>query len=148
MLKRSREVEPAAERKRSRAEGSVPASEHIGSSSSSSTASDVVAVTSGVRVESVAEVKSAVAAATAAGKKPLLIIVPDSCQCSSSWRVAFGAERCVTGAVKFHREVERHHYAKRTQKGKKVPDVAAANRFAAYGALAAIVHGAGTIFLC
>lgn len=92
------------------------------------------------------EAQDAIAAVRAAGQTPVLVIIPDTCGCGAAWRAAFNADRCVTSTAAFRNEVERHHFAVRTREGKAVADVPAANRFAAYGALNAIVHRGGNSF--
>ena len=68
------------------------------------------------------------------------------CKCDAGWRRVFpGCDSRVRGATcvilapSFAAAVHRHHYVvRRDSDGKVAPDTAAANRFACYGALAAL----------
>ena len=69
-----------------------------------------------------------------------------TCECDAGWRRVFqgcdthmAGATCVILAPSFAGAVHRHHYAvRRDVDGKAAPDTAAANRFACYGALAAL----------
>ena len=67
------------------------------------------------------------------------------CECDDAWRAAwpdleecgFDGNKCTVGSRRLARAILRHRYTARAdEKGRAPPDLAASNRFAAYGALA------------
>ncbi len=83
-----------------------------------------------------------------------------ACECDDAWRAAwpdleecgFDGNTCTVGSRRLARAILRHHYTARAdEKGRAPPDLAASNRFAAYGALAATMsseHKGCLLVLC
>lgn len=81
-------------------------------------------------------------------QRPRVELKQVACGCDAAWRAAwpdldaepFEGNTCVVGSRRLAEAIQRHHFAARAdEKGRAPPDLAASNRFAAYGALAAMM---------
>lgn len=93
-------------------------------------------------------------------QRPRVEVKQIACECDAAWRAAwpdldaaagFEGNLCVVGSRRLAQAIQKHHFAARAdEKGRAPPDLAAANRFACYGALAATMASEhkGFILLC